>query len=86
MTPGADRKISLSYRIDEGSQSYVERVEISGNSRTKDKVIRRELALGPGDVYNSVLAEASKQRLKNRTHNRDAGNSPCCPISPGLTL
>ncbi len=65
MTPMGDRRIALSYRIDEGTQSYIERVTITGNTRTKDKVIRRELPLGPGDLYNSVYAEAAKQRLQN---------------------
>jgi len=65
MTPMANRQIGLTYRVDEGKKSYVERVIISGNTRTKDKVIRRELAVGPGDLYNSVYAEASKQRLQN---------------------
>lgn len=63
--PMPGHQMSLTYRIEEGSQSYVERVNISGNTRTKDKVIRREMALGPGDIYNSVYAEASKQRLQN---------------------
>ena len=43
----------------------MERVNISGNVRTKDKVIRRELAVAPGEVYNSVRVEASKARLQN---------------------
>ncbi|MEI6350963.1 MAG: outer membrane protein assembly factor BamA [Verrucomicrobiota bacterium] len=56
---------NVTYRIEEGTQSYVERVNISGNVRTKDKVIRRELAVAPGEVYNSVRVEASKARLQN---------------------
>lgn len=83
MTPGANRKIALSYRIDEGAQSYVDRVEISGNSRTKDKVIRRELAIGPGDVYNSILAEASKQRLKNLNYFDRVDVFPSDTMVPG---
>ena len=65
MTPSGNHTISLSYRVDEGAKSYVERVNITGNTRTKDKVIRRELPLGPGDVYNSVYADVAKQRLQN---------------------
>ena len=65
MTPMGNRQMGLLYRIDEGAKSYVQRVNITGNTRTKDKVIRRELPMGPGDVYNSVYAEASKERLKN---------------------
>ncbi|MEI6560451.1 MAG: outer membrane protein assembly factor BamA [Verrucomicrobiota bacterium] len=65
MTPMGNCQTGLTYRIEEGAKSYVERVTITGNTRTKDKVIRRELPLGPGDVYNSVYAEAAKERLKN---------------------
>lgn len=65
MTPTANCQVNLTYRVDEGTKSYVERVTITGNTRTKDKVIRRELAVGPGDLYNSVYAEASKKRLEN---------------------
>ena len=65
MTPMANRQIGLTYRVEEGTKSYLERVIISGNTRTKDKVIRRELAVSPGDLYNSVYAEASKKRLQN---------------------
>ena len=83
MTPGANQQISLTYRIDEGAQSYVERVDISGNTRTKDKVIRRELAVGPGDVYNSVLAEASKARLKNLNYFERVDVFPSDTMVPG---
>ncbi|MDZ4742060.1 MAG: outer membrane protein assembly factor BamA [Verrucomicrobiota bacterium] len=53
------------YKIKEGPQSFVQKVKIEGNTVTKDKVIRRELAVKPGDVYNSVSVDASKARLQN---------------------
>lgn len=62
---GKDNAINILFRLDEGAQSYVERVNIQGNTRTKDKVIRRELAVAPGEVYDTVKVEASKQRLMN---------------------
>jgi outer membrane protein insertion porin family len=65
VSPAGGYRMNLTFRIEEGSQSYVQGVNISGNTRTKDKVIRRELLLGPGELYNSVAAEASKQRLQN---------------------
>lgn len=58
-------RMDIVFKIREGSQYYVEQVVIQGNTRTKDKVIRRELALTPGDVYDSVRADASKKRLEN---------------------
>jgi outer membrane protein insertion porin family len=57
--------IDLTYRIDEGQRSYVDRINISGNTRTKDKVIRREVLITPGDVFNTVRVETSKKRLEN---------------------
>jgi outer membrane protein insertion porin family len=64
-SPAHGGLIDLTYRIDEGQRSYVERVNISGNSRTKDKVIRREVLITPGDVFNTVRVETSKKRLEN---------------------
>lgn len=58
-------KMDLVYTITEGPQFFVEQIVIQGNNRTKDKVLRRELALSPGDVYDSVRVDASKQRLDN---------------------
>lgn len=58
-------KMDLIYKINEGAQSFVEKIIIQGNNITKDKVLRRELALAPGDVYDSVRAEASQKRLEN---------------------
>lgn len=63
--PAGSNTVALRYRVDEGIISYVERVNIEGNTVTKDKVIRRELAVAPGDVFNTVLVEASKKRLEN---------------------
>ncbi len=58
-------RMDLRYQITEGPQSFVEKIVIQGNNRTKDKVLRREMAVTPGEVYDSVRAEASKKRLEN---------------------
>ncbi|MBV9671271.1 MAG: outer membrane protein assembly factor BamA, partial [Verrucomicrobia bacterium] len=63
-TPAGPGLVSLNYKIQEGIQSYVERINISGNTRTKDKVIRREIVLAPGDVFDTVRVEISKKRLE----------------------
>ncbi len=55
--------IDLAYQIEEGSQSYIEKIEIKGNSKTKDRVIRRELAVAPGEVFNMVRVKISTNRL-----------------------
>ena len=64
-SPGGPALVNLKYKISEGGQSFVNRVNIAGNTQTKDKVIRREIPLAPGDVYNSVLVDAAKKRLEN---------------------
>ncbi|MEI8235149.1 MAG: outer membrane protein assembly factor BamA [Verrucomicrobiota bacterium] len=82
-TPMANHQFAITYRVDEGTQSYVNRVNISGNTRTKDKVIRRELAIGPGDLYNSVYADASKQRLQNLNYFDRVDVFPSDTLTPG---
>lgn len=61
----ATGKLDLSYTLKEGELTYIEKISVRGNTKTKDKVIRRELAVAPGDVYNTVRVDASKERLKN---------------------
>jgi outer membrane protein insertion porin family len=63
-TPAGPALVNLSYKIDEGIQSFVEHINISGNTRTKDKVIRREIVLSPGDVFDTVRVDISKKRLE----------------------
>jgi outer membrane protein insertion porin family len=55
--------IDLIYHIQEGEKSYIEKVEIKGNTKTKDKVIRRELAVAPGEVFDMVRVKLSTNRL-----------------------
>jgi outer membrane protein insertion porin family len=64
-TPMSPGRIDVSYKIEEGSRSFVERINITGNTHTKDKVIRREVLVTPGEVYNTMRVEASKKRLQN---------------------
>lgn len=63
-SPAPGNSLNLQYNIEEGLQSYLERINISGNTRTKDKVLRRELVLAPGDVYDTVRVDVSKKRLE----------------------
>jgi outer membrane protein insertion porin family len=58
-------RVNITYRITEGSRFKVGRVNIAGNTKTKDKVIRREVPLQPGDQFNSVELETTKSRLEN---------------------
>lgn len=65
VTPAGEGSVDLLYRIDEGVQSYVNLINIQGNTRTKDFVIRRELAVKPGDVFDTTLVDVSRARLAN---------------------
>ena len=51
--------------IDQGPRTYVERIEIHGNTRTRDYVIRREFDIAEGDAYNKTLIDRAERRLKN---------------------
>jgi len=65
VTPAGEGSVDLLYRVDEGVQSYVNLVNIQGNTRTKDFVIRRELLVKPGDVFDTTLVDVSRERLAN---------------------
>ena len=58
-------RISITYVIEEGPRVYIERINIVGNFRTHDDVIRREFNLAEGDAFNRLLVEAAKRRLKS---------------------
>jgi outer membrane protein insertion porin family len=63
--PAGQSTIDVKYTIEEGNPSFVQRINIVGNTRTKDKVIRREVLIAPGDTFNSVRVETTKKRLDN---------------------
>jgi outer membrane protein insertion porin family len=55
--------VDLTFEIEKGQKVYFERIHIRGNTRTRDKVIRRELKVVEGDLYNQTLLDASKRRV-----------------------
>jgi outer membrane protein insertion porin family len=57
--------IGVTYVVDEGQRVYVERIEIRGNTRTRDYVIRREFDIAEGDAFNRVLIDRARRRLEN---------------------
>jgi len=63
--PAGPAQIDVHYKIEEGDRSFVNRINIEGNTRTKDKVIRREVLVAPGDVFNTVRVDITKKRLDN---------------------
>ena len=60
--------MDLEFQIEEGQPSYIEKIEIRGNTRTKDKVIRRELAVAPGELFDMVRVKLSKSRLEGLSY------------------
>ncbi|UVO40101.1 outer membrane protein assembly factor BamA [Bradyrhizobium arachidis] len=68
--PGGDRNfdahtVSVVFNVDEGPRTYIERINIRGNTRTRDYVIRREFDISEGDAYNRALVDRAERRLKN---------------------
>jgi outer membrane protein insertion porin family len=61
---GGEGVINLVYAINPGKRLYVERIEIHGNGKTRDDVIRRKLDFGEGDAYNRALVDRGERRLK----------------------
>ncbi len=57
--------VDLVFDVGEGPRVYVERIDINGNVRTKDEVIRREFRLAEGDAFNAALVRRSRQRLED---------------------
>jgi len=61
----AETIVNVSLEITEGRQAFINRIEITGNVRTRDKVIRREIPLVEGDVFNSALLQEGRRNLQN---------------------
>jgi outer membrane protein insertion porin family len=57
--------INIVFLIEDGPRVYIERINIRGNTRTRDYVIRREFDMGEGDAYNRALIDRAERRLKN---------------------
>ncbi len=58
-------RINIAFVIDDGPRVYIERINIRGNTRTRDYVIRREFDIAEGDAYNRALIDRAERRLKN---------------------
>src|SRR5436190_5013393 len=57
--------VSITFAVDEGPRTYIERINLRGNTRTRDYVIRREFDVSEGDAYNRALVDRAERRLKN---------------------
>ena len=76
------RRVSIVFTVEDGPRVYIERIIITGNTRTRDYVIRREFEIGEGDAYNKVLIDKAERRLnglgffKKVTITNQAGSAP----------
>src|SRR5262249_17040729 len=62
------RPVNSLFTVSEGQRVYIERINIRGNSRTRDYVIRREFDVAEGDAYNRALINRAERRLKNLSY------------------
>ena len=69
-------RVDIGFEVGEGPRNYIERIDIRGNSRTADRVIRRELRLAEGDAFNAAQLRRSRQRI------RDLGYFSTAEITP----
>lgn len=83
ISPAGPGRVNVTYIIDEGTQAVVNLVNIQGNTRTKDHVIRRELAVSPGDLYDTTLVDVSRQRLENLNYFSQVQTVPTDTMIPG---
>ncbi|WP_305987410.1 outer membrane protein assembly factor BamA [Roseibium sp. MMSF_3544] len=60
-----DNTISLIYYIEEGPRAYIERINVIGNDRTREYVIRREFDIVEGDAFNRALVDKAERRIRN---------------------
>lgn len=59
----AAQSVTINFVVEEGPRVYIERINLRGNTRTRDYVIRREFEIGEGDAYNRVLIDRAEKRL-----------------------
>ncbi len=71
--------MDLKYHVEEGDQSFIEKIEIKGNAKTKDKVIRRELSVTPGEVFDMTEVKRSKRRLEGLNYFTEQGGVDMTP-------
>jgi len=77
--------LNVTYSVYEGTKSYIRKVNISGNMKTKDEVIRRELPMSPGDELNTVQLETAQTRLENLNYFETKGEANPLTVRPVST-
>ena len=80
------RTVDVDFDIKEGPRVYIERIDVVGNTRTLDYVIRREMRVAEGDAYNRVLVDRSKQQVKALGFFKDVDIDQLPGSSPDKTI
>ncbi|MBV8400432.1 MAG: outer membrane protein assembly factor BamA [Acetobacteraceae bacterium] len=78
--------VDLVFDVGEGPRVYVERIEIQGNTRTEDKVIRREFRLAEGDAFNAAAVRRTRQRLQDLGYFNSVNIQPTPGSAPDKTV
>jgi outer membrane protein insertion porin family len=78
--------IDVIFEIDQGARVYVEKINITGNTHTMDKVIRREFRLVEGDAFNRVLVDRSRTRIRGLGFFKDVDVKPVQGSAPDRTV
>lgn len=91
VTPDIDRHkdtqtIDVTYNIHEGPHVFVSRIEVAGNVRTMDRVLRREMTFAEGDAFNKAKMERSEQRIKDLGYFEDVKVTPEEGAQPDQTV
>lgn len=76
------RTIDITFEFEKGDKIYIERINISGNTKTRDKVIRREFKLAEGDLYSSTALKRTKQNINNLGFFEEASIAPAKGSAP----
>src|SRR5690606_30066393 len=66
-----NRKVNIMFEVDEGPRTFIERIDIVGNTRTIDPVIRREMLVSEGDAFNRVLLDRSRDQVRSLGYFND---------------
>src|SRR5277367_1786554 len=78
--------IDVIFDVEQGARVYIEKINIAGNTRTLDKVIRREFRLTEGDAFNRVLVDRSRTRIKSLGFFKDVDVKAAQGSSPDRTV
>lgn len=76
--------MDLEFQIEEGQKSFIEKIDIRGNTKTKDKVVRRELLVSPGEPFDMVRVRVSKSRIEGLDYFSKVDARPE-PTDPPIT-